>query len=207
MSDARTGLVGDAYDRIADRYTEWQALIEDDARGAWTEDLAERLDGGARILELGCGAGLHETRRLAGRFDVTAVDISAQQIERARVNASAATFVRADLTELELAPASFEAVVSLYVFNHVPRELLPVVFGRVHRWLVPGGWLLVTLGASDLAGWTGEWLGETTYFSGHTADVNRRLLTDAGFALERDELVTLHEPEGDVAFHWILARS
>ena len=37
-------------------------------------------------------------------------------------------------------------------------------------------------------------------------DVNRRLLTQAGFQLELDEVVQLHEPEGDVAFHWVLAR-
>jgi len=207
VTDARTVLVAHAYDRIADRYAEWQSLIEDDVRGAWAEDLVRRLPTGARVLELGCGAGLHETARLAGCFDVTAVDISPEQIERARANAPSATFLEADLTELELAPGSFDAVVSLYVFNHVPRELLPVVFGRVQRWLAAGGWLLVTLGASDLADWTGEWLGETTYFSGHTPAVNRRLLTDAGFALERDELVTLREPEGDVAFHWVLARA
>ena len=42
------------------------------------------------------------------------------------------------------------------------------------------------------------------YFSGHDPARNRELL--AAFELVDDEVVTIHEPEGDVAFHWILAR-
>jgi ubiquinone/menaquinone biosynthesis C-methylase UbiE len=34
-----------------------------------------------------------------------------------------AEFVRADFTALELEPESFDAVVSFYAFNHVPRVL------------------------------------------------------------------------------------
>jgi hypothetical protein len=44
------------------------------------------------------------------------------------------------------------------------------------------------------------------FFSGWDAHVNRRLLREAGFELERDELVTIREPEGEVTFHWVLAR-
>ena len=40
---------------------------------------------------------------------------------------------------------------------------------------------------------------------GVRAETNRRLLADAGFELEHDELVTIHEPEGEATFHWVLA--
>jgi hypothetical protein len=36
--------------------------------------------------------------------------------------------------------------------------------------------------------------------------VNSRLVRAAGFAVERDEVITMHEPEGPVTFQWILAR-
>ena len=42
------------------------------------------------------------------------------------------------------------------------------------------------------------------YFSGFEPAQNRRLL-DA-FELVEDEVVTISEPEGDVTFHWVLAR-
>jgi cyclopropane fatty-acyl-phospholipid synthase-like methyltransferase len=207
MTDPRTQLVAATYEAIADRFAEWQDGCTDDPRGWWREQLMSRLHEGARVLELGCGAGLLDTRVLAERFAVTGVDISAAQIARARTNVAAATFIHADLTELELEPESFDAVASFFVFNHVPRDLLGGLFERIHRWLVPSGLFLVSLGASDLPDWTGEWLGTTTFFSGFPPDTNRSLLTHAGFHLELDEVVTVREPEGDVRFHWILGRT
>jgi len=207
MTDPRTQLVAETYDAIADRFGVWRDEIVGDPRGAWLDALASRLHGGAAVLELGCGAGEKDTRLLAERFAVTGVDISAEQIARARANVPAATFVHADFTEIDFPLASFAAVASFYAFNHVPRDLLPELFARLHSWLAPGGYLLASLGATDVPGWTGEWLGATTYFSGHPPDVNRSLLGAAGFALELDEVVTFREPEGEVAFHWILGRS
>ena len=207
MSDPRTQLVAETYDAIADRFVEWQTRIEDDPRKWWRVQLASQLRDGARVLELGCGAGLVDTRILAERFAVTGVDVSAEQIARARANVPTATFIKADLTELQLEAESCDAVASFYVFNHVPRDLLAGVFARVHSWLVPGGLFLVSLGAHDTPDWTGEWLGATTFFSGFPPEANRHLLTEAGFELVLDEVVELREPDGEVLFHWVLARA
>ena len=76
----------------------------------------------------------------------------------------------------------------------------------MHRWLAPGGWAANAFGASDLEGWRGEWLGAETFFSGWEPEVNSRLVREAGFAIERDELVTFQEPEGPATFQWILAQ-
>ncbi|MDX6475516.1 MAG: hypothetical protein QOH95_1027, partial [Gaiellaceae bacterium] len=91
-------------------------------------------------------------------------------------------------------------------FNHVPRELLPGIFARIHRWLRPGGYFLAALGAGDTEGWEGEWLGVPMYFSSYPPETNSRLLQEAGFELLRDEPVTIVEPEGPVTFHWVLGR-
>jgi hypothetical protein len=45
------------------------------------------------------------------------------------------------------------------------------------------------------------------FFSSWDADVNRRLLRDAGFELVHDEVVTIREPEGPARFLWVLASS
>lgn len=206
MTDPRTQLVAATYDAISDRFSQWQDRIEDDRRGWWCERLASQLHDGARVLELGCGAGQPDTRLLAERFDVTGVDISAVQIARARTNVPAATFVQADLTDLQLAPASYDAVVSFYAFNHVPRELFSRIFARIHDWLAPGGRFLASLGAGDTPGWTGEWLGTSTFFSSFPPATNLRLLEAAGFEIELDEVAVLREPEGEAEFHWVLAR-
>ena len=207
MADARTQLVADAYDTIGDTFAEWRELVVGDPREEWAAELVARLEDGARILELGCGAGSLETKRLAERFRVPGVDISPRQVERARAAIPEAEFLQADFTELELPPGSFDAVASFYVFNHVPRELLAALLGRIHSWLTTGGWLLSAFGQSDLPGWTGDWLGAPTFFSGYPPETNSRLVREAGFAIERDEVVEIEEPEGPVKFQWVLARA
>jgi cyclopropane fatty-acyl-phospholipid synthase-like methyltransferase len=164
------------------------------------------LEDGARILELGCGAGVPDTLLLAERFRVTGVDISEEQIARARANVPDAGFIRADFTALELEPDQFDAVAAFYSFNHVPRDLLAGLFENIHSWLVPGGLLLAAFGTSDTEAWTGDWLGTTMFFSSFPPGTTRRMLSDAGFELLQDELAPMREPEGEVPFHWVLAR-
>jgi cyclopropane fatty-acyl-phospholipid synthase-like methyltransferase len=207
MTDARTQLVRTGYDAIADDYLAWTARIENDPKVGYVEQLSARLDDGARVLELGCGAGEPCTRMLAERFEVTGVDISAEQLERARARIPNVHFVQADLTTLELDPESYDAVVAIYVLNHVPRDLQGDLLRRVAGWLVPGGYFLASFGTADEAEWTGDWLGTTMFFSSWETSTNRRLLRDAGFELLGDDLVTLREPppDGDATFEWVLA--
>jgi SAM-dependent methyltransferase len=200
-------MVADGYDAIGETFAAWRERIVGDPRREWEEELASRLSDGDRVLELGCGAGTPETERLAERFALTGVDISPRQVERARATIPEAEFVCADFTDLELPAGSFDAVAVFYVFNHVPRELLAPLLGRIHGWLVAGGWLLTAFGVSDLESWTGEWLGAETFFSSFPPEVNSRLVREAGFTIERDEVVTFEEPEGPARFQWVLARS
>lgn len=112
-----TEIVREGYDQIAEAFAAWRERIEGDPRDEWRDELAARLPDDARVLELGCGNGV-DARVLAERFQVTGVDISAEQISRARAAVPAATFIQADFTEIELPSASFDAVASFYVFNH-----------------------------------------------------------------------------------------
>jgi SAM-dependent methyltransferase len=207
VRDPRTQIVADGYDAMGETFAAWRERIVGDPRDEWADELVARLKDGARVLELGCGAGSPETRRLAQRFAVTGLDISPRQVERARAAIPEAEFICADFTELTLPAGSLDAVVSFYAFNHVPRELLAPVLASIQGWLVPGGWLLTAFGASDLPAWTGEWLGAETFFSGFPPDVNSKLVREAGFTIERDEVVTFEEPEGPASFQWVLAQA
>jgi SAM-dependent methyltransferase len=207
VPDPRTQIVADGYDAMGETFAAWREQIVGDPRREWEDELVARLQPGARVLELGCGAGTPETRRLAERFTLTGVDISPRQVERARAALPEAEFLCADFTELELPPGSFDAVASFYVFNHVPRELLAPLLADIHCWLDAGGWLLSAFGASDNPGWTGEWLGAETFFSGFPPEVNSQLVREAGFTIERDEVVVFEEPEGPATFHWLLAQA
>jgi cyclopropane fatty-acyl-phospholipid synthase-like methyltransferase len=197
-----TEIVREGYDAIARTFEAWRDRIVGDPRDEWRELLESKLADGARVLELGCGSG-HDARKLARRFRVTGVDFSRTQLDLA----TGVETIQADFLELELPAASYDACVSFYVFNHVPRQELAPLLAKIHRWLVPGGWFLHAFGQSDTEAWTGEWLGAPNFFSSFPAEVNSRLVREAGFEIERDELVTFREPEGEATFQWVLARS
>jgi SAM-dependent methyltransferase len=200
-------IVARGYDAIALRYAEWAGQIESPVL-EWLRHLESRLDGGADVLELGCGRGVPATRELARRHRVTGVDISAVQIELARHHVPEASFIHGDVMELDVAPASFDAVVALFVFGHIPIEEQAGLIARIGVWLRPGGSFLGTF----VAGAAGEqidadWLGAPMFFASLGGDAYVPLLRDAGLEPERDEVVVQHEPgHGDVSFRWLLAR-
>ena len=199
-------VVARGYDEVAQRYLEWSALRPSPARRHYLELACERIPPGARVLELGCGAGLPMTKALADGRNVTGVDISATQIALARRNVPGATFIESDMTELAFDDDSFDAVVAFYSLTHVPRDEQPRLFERIRRWLRPGGILIATMGVEDdPGGIERDWLGVDMYFSHFSARKNRRMIEAAGFAIERSDVVTEPEDRHDARFLWIVA--
>jgi len=160
------------------------------------------------VLELGCGGGGPATRALAAHHRVVGVDISERQLERARRLVPQARFVQADVTQLELEAVSFDAVVSLFLFGHMPRAKQRPLLERIFDWLVPGGWFLATLGTANADDEVdADWLGAPMFFASYDEAWNREALEDAGFVLEEARVVPFEEPgHGLVSFMWVLAR-
>lgn len=201
-------IVARGYDAIALRYAEWAGQVDSPVM-EWVRDLEGRLDEGADVLELGCGRGVPATRELARRHRVTGVDISAVQIELARHHVPEASFVHSDAMELDIAPASFDAVVALFLFGHVPVEEQPGLIARIAFWLRDGGYFLGTFAGGD----PGEdvdddWLGAPMFFASLGRHAYGPLLRDAGLEPLREDVVAQHEPgHGEVSFCWMLARA
>jgi len=201
-------IVAVGYDRIAERYAEWSARIDDTARERYSRWLLDALPAGSRVLDLGCGDGRATTRRLSERFHVTGVDCSPAQVARARVNVPAATILQADMTTLDLAPGSFDAVVALYSLTHVPRRMHRALLESISRWLRPGGVFLATMGAGAAPDAVeADWLGAPMFFSHYDASTNRRLVRQTGFELVSARVETIEEDGAIVPFLWIVART
>jgi SAM-dependent methyltransferase len=201
------GIVAAGYDAIAERYYAWSDARPSAVRLRWLAKALERIPPGTDVIDLGCGAGVPMTRALAAERHVTGVDISARQIELARAAVPEATFVQADMTALDLAPESLDAVVAFYSLTHIPRADLPDLLAAVHGWLRPGGVLIASMGAQDSPDSVeGDWLGAPMFFSHHGAKKNRALVRRAGFELE--EAVVEAEPEDrhDALFLWVVGR-
>ncbi|HEV7452743.1 MAG TPA: methyltransferase domain-containing protein [Pseudonocardiaceae bacterium] len=205
MTSAPKDIVEAGYDRIADRYLAWIDEIQGDPRLRFLRGLMTRLPAHPRVLDLGCGAGIPCTARLAEQGDVMGVDLSSSQIELARHKVPNARFVKADMITIELPLASFDAVTAFYSIAHVPRDQHRVVFHRIAEWLRPGGYFLAALGCGASRGTVENWLGAPMFFSSHDARTNRSLLIEAGFTVIVDENVTMHEPEGPATFQWVIA--
>jgi SAM-dependent methyltransferase len=195
------------YDAIADRYAEWSASFESPAR-AWLAKFVERVPPGARVLELGCGGDNPSTRELASRYDYLGVDISSEQLSRARRAFPRVRFVLGDAAAVELGPTSFDGVVSLFMLGHVPRAEQGPLLERIAGWLRPGGWLLATLGTAEAEDMVeDDWLGAPMFFASFDEETNRSLLMGAGFELVDARVVPFEEPgHGLVRFMWVLAR-
>ena len=200
-------LVARGYDAIVERFAEWQEGIVGDERGRWVRELLARLPPDPDVLELGCGAAVESTALLAARGRLTGVDISREQLRRARERLPGAVFVEGDITKVGFRAGSFDAVVSLFVLQHVPHDELPRLLASVARWLRRGGHFLATMGVRGRGEFVEDWLGVPMFFNSITADESRRLVRDAGLELVHDEVVTQDEPgHGARAFLWVLAR-
>ncbi len=205
MIDERKRTVQTAYDTLGSSFGAWGERIEGDPWERFLDELAARLPEDGRVLDLGCGNGT-KIARLAGRFELTAVDLSEEQLRLARATVPEATLIHGDFGELDFAAGTFDAITALYSIVHVPRAEHRGLFERIARWLKPGGLFLSSLSHVGGDDRTDEWLGVEMFFSGFDTETNRRLVRDAGFELILDELVWMREPQGEVAFLWVLAR-
>jgi cyclopropane fatty-acyl-phospholipid synthase-like methyltransferase len=115
------------------------------------------------------------------------------------------------MTRLELPAAAFDAVVSLYAFNHLPFGELPDVLAHIARWLRPGGLLVANMGTRhDPGTLEADWLGVPMYFSGYGVRRSQAFVSAAGLQVQSVRVETLWETtDGRTAparFLWIVAR-
>ena len=198
-------VVAEGYDRVADRYLAWS--VNGPTRLAYLDRLLRLLPESSDVLELGCGAGEPVARRLSERHRVIGIDLSPEQISRARSTVPDADFLIGDMTQLVFEPRSFDAVVAFYSIIHVPRTMHTDLFQRIASWLRPDGLLMVTMGVEDAPGTVEEeWLGVPMYFSHFNAPTNRSIVQRAGFVIESAEVVEDDENGRPVPFQWIVAR-
>jgi SAM-dependent methyltransferase len=173
-------LVQRGYDRCAAAYHE----ARKNEPGLELDLLTRRLEDGATVLDLGCGAGVPYTRALAQRFTVTGVDSSGEMIQRARANAPNGRFILGDIMTVDFPTSSFNAVVAFYSVFHIPREEHPDLFRRIYAWLEPGGYLLCTLSRSSEEGYTeDDFFGVSMYWSNYGLEDYKEILTRVGFSL------------------------
>ena len=196
-------VVEEGYDRIGEAYSRDASLTQQELRTRTVSYLKKALPRGSALLDLGCGAGTPTTKQLAEHFTVTGVDISQRQIERARRDVPAATFIRADITSLHLPPGSFDAVTAFFSIIHVPRHEQTDLLRSIASWLRPNGLFFATMATEGKeADFDKCWLGAPMVWSGFDSDTNQDMVRMAGL-----DIVSAEEADDpERRFLWLLAR-
>src|SRR5881398_1708117 len=104
-----------------------------------------RIEPGARVLDLGAGAGtdsLVAAQMVGPGGQVTGIDMTPEMLDKARaaageMGATNVEFVEAEAERLPFADASFDVVISNGVIDLIPDK--DAVFAELFRVLAPGG--------------------------------------------------------------------
>lgn len=113
--------------------------------------LEQRLGRAAKqytMLDLGCGTGLCGVELAPFCSQLIGVDLSQEMLKIAEKNQAYSKLVHAELGQfLDDCPDRFDAVVSADTLIYLGK--LDTVFSAAARRLLPGGWLIATLEASE----------------------------------------------------------
>lgn len=104
------------------------------------------------VLDAACGLGFGSYLLAHKAAQVTGVEIVDKVINYARENYSKDNlqFIHADATSLDFADHSYDLVVSLETFEHIPREKAGKFLNELQRVLKPGGILVLSTPNHDV---------------------------------------------------------
>ena len=202
-------LIRDCYDQIAERYMADVTRSGPHARFDWVDRFCQQLEPASEVVDVGCGPGVPTTASLvAAGHAVMGVDLSPRQIALASRNVPGAQFTVGDVLTIDVEEASIDGVLMLYVITHVPRDRHAAVLERIHRWIRPGGSLLLTFGTKDSPAWLEEdflGYGVNSWTNGWAPERSVSLVEGAGFTIKRADRVRSEEPSGREEWLWVLA--
>jgi SAM-dependent methyltransferase len=208
-----------SYDAIAEKYNKEFYKVDDPLRKDYLGRLVAQLqfngNDTAKVLELGCGAGVPATKFLLDiekpLFNITGNDISTAQLDLARSNLAQytdrLTLVENDMLALSFPAATFDAITGFYSIIHLPREEQTQLMGKIAEWLKPGGYFLANFSVRDLGTLTEErWLGHEEgwmYWSSWGEKKNVEMVENVGLEVLVKEV---KQAVDDTTFVWVLAK-
>ena len=204
MNDPKQ-IVKQGYDQVAHDYSRLEGETEW-PRMRWLNKLLNRLEPGSSVLDLGCGSGDPADIEISKGHHVTGIDISQTQIDLARQNVPTGSFIHGDAGSVEFAAETYDAVVSFYTLEHIPRQEHRTILRRIYQWLRAGGFLLISIEAGDFDDVMGEWLGVPMFFSCFDPETMKQMINEAGFELLESAIEIQVEQGRDVPFLWLIAR-
>ena len=174
------------YNKLADSYLAGRDQFKNIK---YLEKLDKLLSPSSTILDVGCGAGVPIDKWFIDQgHKVIGIDISERQIELAQKHIPEGKFKVQDMSELKEEEYSADAVVSFYAIFHTPRETHQKILYKIHTFIKTGGYLLITMGASDWVGKEEDFFGGEMEWSHYGTDENIKLVKSVGFEIILSEV-------------------
>jgi cyclopropane-fatty-acyl-phospholipid synthase len=188
----------------------------DDAQTAKLDHICRklRLEPGEQFLDIGCGWGalLFRAAECYG-VQATGITLSKNQFDHVSAEIAArglAGRVRVELRDYLDLPEDFlyDKIASIGMFEHVGLARFPKYFGKIHRILKPGGFVLnhgIThnpLGAHSLGSGIGDFVEEYVFPGGQLAHVSKVIEGVAAQGLEVVDAEALREHYARTLWHW-----
>jgi SAM-dependent methyltransferase len=200
-------IIARGYDRVADEYAALESTDAPWPRLKRVRAFAADLPPGSRVLDVGCGNGVPATGELALSHHVTGVDISEEQIARARSNVPTATFICGDARDVDLPVGAFDAIVALYLIDNVAREGYPALFRRFRELLRPNGRLLLSAEPGEDPWQPYTWLGVPMFINTVPTAELVQLLQEAGLSVVSTEFESQFEGGRQIEYAWIVSET
>lgn len=191
IADERNRRTIEAYEHCAGDYAQSTAGAADLGGGMMLRRLISAAPSGCRILEIGSGPGWEADWLEDHGYEVRRTDAAAAFVDFQRRRGKEAELL--DVVTNELG-GPYQAIIALYVFQHIDRGHLPRILGKIANALAMDGALLFSLREGD-----GEFV-ELGSSGGHyyTARWREQALEDllAPFGLKRIWSVASEDADG-----------
>lgn len=192
-------IVEQGYDKIAKEYSDWRRTFTNRKQ---LEEFAVLLPKNARVLDVGCGAGIPVAQFLVEiGCDVLGIDLSEKILEMAKINVPQAKFVKKDMTDLDFPENSFDGLTAFYSIIHVLRTKHGKLFQDFYRILKPDAPMLVSLGRDEWEA-TEDYHGAKMFWSHYAPEKSLKIIKAAGFDIVSEKFVE----DGGEIHYWIIAK-
>jgi ubiquinone/menaquinone biosynthesis C-methylase UbiE len=184
--DDRRAPAAEVFDALGPAYEE--AFAASEPHRASLRWLLERLAPGSSVLDVGSGTGRPTAQTLTeAGHRVLGVDVSPVMVDLAGRQVPQAAFRLADIRELVLEEASFDAVCGYFSLLQMSRAEQAAVVAKLARAVRPGGPVVLATVPLDVEGVEGLFMGQPVRVTSFSAGAFTELVAGAGLSVLAEE--------------------
>jgi len=177
----------DSYDKTVDKYIKSvKKLISEDKLSIFTS----RLTKGAKILDLGCGPGLHSKRFFDEGYNVTGIDLSEEMIKSAKKKVPDSDFLVMDVTSLDFEDEVFDGIWANAIYLHLKKNEIHTALGEAYRILKKDGIFFVALKQGKGESFdVDKRYGVKKFFAYYGKEELEKILESVGFSIMESNII------------------